>query len=372
MDRMLTAKQYTNLIERPEAWALAETKISKIVEQICKDIVGSELSFNQLVSELAAWNDELSQPDISSLKKYWLPDNYSADKQSVRWCLALDELPFAPFYDERIAKLRGQHIFASIIKPQTPLSLLVDGESDNPVSGFIFHLSRCGSTLVSNCLTASPTHTVLSEAHFLTQLLLDNSLNDELKITVLQALMCSFGKKLIVKLNAWDLAFYTLLMKAFPETPVVIIIREPGEILVSHQKSAGIHMVPNGLTKVPPHWPEASNDSLNEYQAKVLSHLMGIAKQYVQSSRVKIVDYAQLPMAIENIISPHFGITLSASEIVHMKQLAKVYSKNTELQFKSDSKEKQQQFEQKFSADLKLSLLEMYQGLGVLAKQAAG
>ena len=81
----------------------------------------------------------------------------------VDWC-HLGDLRFAdPFFEQTIERAMA-HPFNLLFRRATSLAAM--GEPAQPElkpAGLIFHMSRCGSTLVSRMLAASPENMVLSE-----------------------------------------------------------------------------------------------------------------------------------------------------------------------------------------------------------------
>ena len=77
---------------------------------------------------------------------------------NVSWCFA-GGLDFDdPFFDETLQRCLRRP-FSRAFRPQTPISVLTDfaeGNNCRPPDAFIFHMSRCGSTLLSQMFTALP------------------------------------------------------------------------------------------------------------------------------------------------------------------------------------------------------------------------
>src|SRR5690606_31010359 len=124
--------------------------------------------------------------------------------------------------------------------------------------GFIFHLSRCGSTLLSGSFAKLGDVNVLSESQLLTEVLLDPSLSDSEKKAALPKLISLQGgtgheeadqdgndlkrNKTVIKWNAWDILFWPVIRSVYPDVPVVLIVRDPVEILASHHRLPRRHM----------------------------------------------------------------------------------------------------------------------------------
>lgn len=110
-----------------------------------------------------------SQADLVSvevLAQRWIPYAYHERTDEVSWCLP-QGTAVQPFYDEYVSHCR-QYVVNALISPRTSIKALLRfanqlPELQNP-SGFIFDLSRCGSTLISGCLAQLEQGSVLSES----------------------------------------------------------------------------------------------------------------------------------------------------------------------------------------------------------------
>ncbi|WLQ13937.1 hypothetical protein O5O45_29875 [Hahella aquimaris] len=348
---------YSRLLESEEALALCVAchqfdELLLTLKQYARVEAQNE---SDLISALIACNGEEFEPNLSLLLRQWTPVRYEAARKRVIWGVAPTARDWAPFWDERIATQRARSIIGSIVKPATHIEYLIRHSrlfADVRPAGFIFHLSRCGSTLVSNLLAVSPAHCVISESSALTELLLDKDLSDSQKAEALRFLLAAQGlaggcdQKLIVKWNAWDIGFWPLLRRLYPDTPSVFVIRRPEEILASHQRLAGRHMAATDLSvlshlvaKV----DDAASDVLLSYQMEVLGALMSSMAQSLDSS-VLVVDYTELPDAVENRIADHFGVSFTSDELQLLKSRAGQYSKDPSRSFRGDSEDKRRVF----------------------------
>jgi hypothetical protein len=123
---------------------------------------------------------------------------------------------------------------------------------------FIFHVSRCGSTLAAQLLGLLNNAISVSETPFLNELLL-NQKDLAIKNTIdfsaaYHAAINWYGQKrkgneqhLFIKTDSWHIMFYAQLRQLYPTTPFVFLYRNPIEILASHQRRRGIQAVPGLL-----------------------------------------------------------------------------------------------------------------------------
>src|SRR5258708_4032171 len=97
----------------------------------------------------------------------WVPvDLYWQDESPVIDWGYMGERRFThPFFNHTIGE-NFRHPFAQLFRHQTSLELLHDLYLNRPCltpTGFIFHMSRCGSTLVSQMLASLTQAVMLSE-----------------------------------------------------------------------------------------------------------------------------------------------------------------------------------------------------------------
>ena len=89
--------------------------------------------------------------------KHILVHLISAEKLNMMW----------GFFRDSLKALPDGQVPEKIIDLKTWLKLNEQPVTSLPEIGFIFHISRCGSTLLSQNLKASPRFVVLGEAEFL-------------------------------------------------------------------------------------------------------------------------------------------------------------------------------------------------------------
>ncbi|OWK68728.1 sulfotransferase family protein [Pedobacter sp. AJM] len=192
--------------------------------------------------------------------KHWIPYqlNENEGNYSCRW-LYTNGVPFTgPFFNESINKCLSHPYNSNAFKPSTDLSVLPEWSSAlNSIAptAFIFHVSRCGSTLISQSLCLNNHHIVLPEVPFIDELLRLNKnrnwsspLNRE---ELIKAVIKIYGqtteglrKHLFIKTDSWHIHFMPLLRKLYPHVPFILLYRKPDEVMRSHQKLRGMQAVP--------------------------------------------------------------------------------------------------------------------------------
>ena len=186
-----------------------------------------------------------------------------------------------------------------------------------PPAGFVYHLSRCGSTLLARVLGSLPLTHVLSEPAPLDHIMralahrpfAERVTATRWMLRALSPLATNADQRLIVKLDAWHIQLFPLLRRAFPDVPWIFLSRNPLEVMVSHERHAGAQLIPGAI---PGELLGVDGEGLSdeEYGASVLAAMLRSALRNRADGGI-FVDYAELPTAIESRIGPHFGIDVS-------------------------------------------------------------
>jgi hypothetical protein len=223
-----------------------------------------------------------------------------------------------------------------------------------PPTGFIFHLSRCGSTLVSQMLAAIPAHVVLSEPPALDEVLglppAGATSGPDPRIAWIQGLVGAWSRRrpgetrLFLKFDCWQIWDLPLIQQAFPDVPWIFLYREPVEVLVSHQRAPGSQMVPGlldarrlGLD------PESVDPAAGaEYAARVLAQICAAALRAIASGGGLLVNYRDLPGAVTGEIARHFGVRFGPEEELLIAAAARLDAKQPSRVYQPDSAAKQQ------------------------------
>ena len=243
----------------------------------------------------------------------WTPTEVRAGPV-IRWCFT-DGLDFTdPFFDESIERsLRDP--FRLLFWRETDMAALAQFAAESPglaPAGFIFHSSRCGSTLLTQMLAGLASTLVMSEPGPIDAVLrLEGSAAD--RVDWVRWVVSALGQPrrpsqtgFVVKFDAWSILQLPVILRAFPDTPCVFVYRDPVEVVSSQLGRRGYHMIPGTL---PPEWfgmspSEVTSVRPEEYCAAVLRRLCEVAVE----SGLRVVNYRDLPGAVTETIAPLFGI----------------------------------------------------------------
>lgn len=272
----------------------------------------------------------------------------------VDWCYLGRRRFEASFFEQTIGKCMTRP-FNLLFRPQTPIEVLKEWQQLQPglsPTGFIFHMSRCGSTLVSQMLTAIPTNVVIAEARPIDGTLRAQNAatetTDDQRINWLRWMVSALGqrwlggeKNFFIKFDAWNILDLPLIRRAFPDVPWIFLYRDPVEVLVSHMNQRGPHMIPGmlapGLFGMDPQ--AAFSLSPEDYCAKVLASICSAALQHSRDGGC-LVNYRQLPDVVTQSLLNYFGLHYSEEEIARVRAASKRDSKNFAANFQDDSQKK--------------------------------
>jgi hypothetical protein len=257
-----------------------------------------------------------------------------------------------PFYDDTL-ELRLREPFNLLFQRRTPFAFLVELYEKSPgiaPNGFIFHISRCGSTLVSRMLAALEKNIVVSEASVTDKLIRAENLPDEKKAFMLRRLFSALAQKrfpaeenFFVKFDSWSVLDLPLIERAFPKTPWVFLYRDPVEVIVSNMREPGMQMIPAAIGKIFPGMDlyEILQFSTEERFARTIAAFCRTALEH--SGGGKFVNYTQLPEAVTDGIGRRFGLSLNSEEIEKMRAGAKFHAKRPQQEFSPDSDQKKKE-----------------------------
>lgn len=239
----------------------------------------------------------------------------------------------APFFDQTVSAALRRPL-ASLLWRMTTVPEMIaiaGGGGESVAAGLIFHVSRCGSTLVAQMCARLRGLVVLSEPGLLTAMLEDPRLPEATRLAACRAVATLFARaapRVVLKLEPRSLLDWPFLLRAFPNTPRVLLHRDPLEVLVSNLESLPEALLLGSLhpTRLgPPPRPLHSNE---EYAAFVLSRFYEAAADLAHSGQALVVSYDTLPRAFVERIAPHFGIPLSAEEEAALAAAARIEAKD--------------------------------------------
>ncbi|GMR05889.1 MAG: hypothetical protein BMS9Abin25_0466 [Gammaproteobacteria bacterium] len=237
---------------------------------------------------------------------------------------------------------------------------------DVTLSGQIYHLSRVGSTLVSEMFRVLDYCIVLSEPQCISDIFLDPfDTPEHVKLNSIRTLLAVFshvlggGKKVIIKWSSWKILHIEMLNRLYGNVPGCFVVRDPVEVLVAlagkppgwmRRKKMISLIEKDGGKEKSLYWASMNNALLGkvdyyselsfpEYAAGILAEM---CKAAMISTSLVILDYTDIRDKVPTSLATAFSINPTPEEIEKMQavcvQNAKVGGQNT---FKPDTERKQ-------------------------------
>ncbi|MFL5741698.1 MAG: hypothetical protein ACJ75B_15840 [Flavisolibacter sp.] len=209
-------------------------------------------------------------------------------------------------------------------------------------AAIIFHVSRCGSTLLSQLLSIDPENIVLSEAPLLDELLrlpfhkrwkTSVATSDDFFHAALQLYgrpRSRLEKNLFVKTDSWHLMFHQRVRKLYPQTPFLVLYRSPLEVIRSQKKLRGMQSVPGTIEAEVFGFSEHDiSFDLDLYMSRVLEkYYTTILHMMEHDPNCLVVDYAEgMDQALDKLIKLT-GLQLSPVSLEKMESRKKFHSKS--------------------------------------------
>ena len=288
----------------------------------------------------------------------WTPIRLDWDghQPTVDWCLT-EGISFTdPFFDQTVDRCFRDPC-RLLFQRQSGIEEVGQFVADHPglaPTAFVFHMSRCGSTLIAQMLVQGGEHLVLSEPRPIDGVLrtawAGPGASDGDRCSWLRWIVGAMGQqrqasqqRLFVKFDAWSVIDLPLVRQAFPDVPWLFVYRDPVEVLVSQSRRLGAHVIP-GL--VPPSLlgmtaADVGSCPPAEYQARVLARICESALDHRNDPNGTFVEYRQLPGFVVSELPEVCSVRFSEADVGRMLDVAGRDAKNPAVAFLDDGGGKQ-------------------------------
>ncbi len=275
----------------------------------------------------------------------------------VEWLATDGRRHEEPFFEQTLRALSRLEVNRRQALRRTPIEeLAADVEARTPAA-FIFHVSRCGSTLLCQMLASLEDSVVVSEAPVLDDVLRgrrdDPSIDPDDRVAWLRGAVSALlggvpgARRAFVKLDAWHIFELATVRRAFPVTPFVFVFRDPIEVLVSLSRMPSLALVRDTVTAEQLDLPTSVRDSLSreELAAAVVGAIYRAAHRH-RDDLVPIA-YDQLPALAWRAMP---GCAFTEREIDRMRAAAERDAKDPSRAFERDTAEKRRSISSTLSA----------------------
>ncbi|KAJ1432682.1 hypothetical protein B484DRAFT_447675 [Ochromonadaceae sp. CCMP2298] len=243
-------------------------------------------------------------------------------------------------------------------------------------SGFVFHESRVGSTLMANFLASNPYAMVFSESQPMANAILHcESCSREYNIQLFRDVTRLMGRSpfhthLFFKFQSITVTQMGIALEAFPEVPWVFLYREPAQTMMSHMDPLKNNNGNAPCMRSKRHPPQDVKDSIARHasgstpnEAWCAAHLNMLCTHAIRNlekwgsyldrngsvqgvlrQRGLIINYDSMPGIVPKAILPHFGVhPVPSYWLRKISQESQMYSKSRGSKkhtFQSDSEDK--------------------------------
>ncbi|MEO8412067.1 MAG: sulfotransferase domain-containing protein [Ginsengibacter sp.] len=278
----------------------------------------------------------------------WIP--WRVSDSLCEWLYVGHKKFTEPFFTDTISACRNMDENRQPYKVISDLQIMAKWAEDIkalPPTAIIFHVSRCGSTLLSQLLALDEKHIVLSEVPFFDELLRlpfkENPGKAKFAHDYLAAAIKYYGRKrtgkeehLFIKTDSWHLHFYEQLRNLFPSVPCILLYRNPLEVMFSQKRQRGMQSVPGmiepevfGLSR-----QQLNETNLDAYMATILENY------YKKIIEIITMDPLTLPVnykeGIKNIMSKVYaflGMELTEKTEILFKERSRFHAKHPQHVF---------------------------------------
>ncbi|MFZ0714947.1 hypothetical protein [Mycobacterium sp.] len=281
--------------------------------------------------------------EIADLAR-WTPVrlDFSGPVPAVDWANLSEERFVEPFFDQTAARWASGPRASQLVRTGLDALIALDSEPSLEPAGMVFHMSRCGSTLVSRLLGTLPGVVVLAEPSPLNSLLAlePGRVNQPALVQIVRLLVRALGRRrhgderqLVLKCTSWNIRHSAILAAAFPGTPWIWVQRDPARVLAS------LLAEPPGWLRFQS-WPQQANQRFGldpaavpamtraTFAAHAIGSMLEAAVAAEPAARL-CIDHTELPDAIWQRVAPHFGLEVDAAAVARMTDEARFYSKES-------------------------------------------
>ena len=286
----------------------------------------------------------------------WIPYKVLVENRQLyfQWLYVGAEKFDDPFFDETISKCMKLPYNSGRYRSITGMDVLSSTYTVKP-SAFIFHVSRCGSTLLSQYLSMDEQAIVLPEAPLFDDLLrlhykTDDVNEAEVEDALLKAIAFTAQKRtgnekhLFIKLDSWHICFYEKFRKLFPDTPFVFLYRSPDEVIRSNRRQRGMQAVPGIIEpQVFGFDPaEANTHDLDGYFTKVLHcYFQKMSAIRASDANTLFLDYREGSMNMIRKLAAFCSYPQTEKLLAEMEERSRYHSKRPEQVFSEERKQEE-------------------------------
>src|SRR5690349_18470420 len=285
--------------------------------------------------------------DTTTQFKGWLPvDAVVIEGRPGLWWMEMPDVRLAePFFQQTVERAKADGTHRGELFTEFDILLQLEKTIDSvPPTGFIFHSSRCGSTLVANACRAITDSIVLSEASAIDKLIArfftdtaDGGVKASVYSVFLRGVVHALGQRrsgseqhLFIKFACTSFAQLERITRIWPRVPWIFLYRDPVETIVSNLNDPPTWLldddwrVLSSITGATP--TDVAAMSLAERCARSIGSFYSRAVA-LANDRSMLLNYNQLSVPVISSVLEFFDVSPSAQELEAIARASSVYAK---------------------------------------------
>ena len=293
--------------------------------------------------------------------KGFLPvDAVVVDGRPGLWWMDMSGVSLAePFFQQTVERAKKESGDRRELFTEYDVLLQLEKQLDSiQPTGFVFHSSRCGSTLVANACRAVDNSIVLSEANAIDKLVARfitdaGDVKTSLYSVFLRGVVHALAQRrtgneqhLFVKFACCSFAQIERIRRIWPNVPWLFLYRDPVETIVSNLKDVPPWLLDNdrrvlaSITGTSPN--EVAEMQTEELCARTIGSLFSTAYRLANDGQL-LLNYKQLSVSVISSVLRFFKVSPAAQELEKIERGVQVYSKEASGRraFVADSEAKQ-------------------------------
>lgn len=277
--------------------------------------------------------------------KGWLPvDAVVVDgRPGLQWLEMPDVDLREPFFQQTVDRTKSDGVARGQLFTEFDVLLQLEKDLESvPPTGFIFHSSRCGSTLVANACRAIANSIVLSEASAIDKLVARfitdaGGIKESLYSVFLRGVVNALGQRrrgdeqhLFVKFACCSFAQIERIRRIWPNVPWIFLYRDPIETIVSNVNDVPTWLKDEDrrvLSAIVGASPEAIAEmSLEELCARTIGSFYTQASDLTSDDGM-FVNYNRLSVPVISSVLSFFKVSPTAQELETISRATGIYAK---------------------------------------------
>ena len=281
-------------------------------------------------------------------------------RPGLLWMQMADVSFNEPFFQQTVDRVRAEH--PERTERFTEFDALLQFDQILPrvePAGFIFHSSRCGSTLLANACRSLTNSIVLSEPYpidkLVTRFITDahDPVKEATYSVFLRAVVNALAQssketeqRVFIKFSCCSVSQLERISRIWPRVPWVFLYRDPIETIVSNVTNPPAWLLDEDR-RILAHITGTSTAqviemSLEELCARSIGSFFSTAHTLANDNSM-LLNYNQLSLSVISNVLRFFGVEPTAAEINAINNRTRVYSKNVQDRpFVSDVETKRQ------------------------------